>query len=205
MPTDTDVPDLGIDLSDETAEGLQSVAGLETPPDSFHEWAMTVYEGLAAVDEALSADDLYVDGASRHAVHLGDRVEHVPCVQDALIAAVLSDADPVTVRSESPIGDVVVEATVSGGAVEVEPTGAVMSFGVSTQLPPLGSGDEPPLDWLGEPDSPLQALSCDYINAFPSSEAFEGWAVDQERVATVELTFEQGLALAWAAADRLFA
>lgn len=205
MAPNTAIPDFGIDLPSETAEGLQAVAGLEAPPDTFHEWAVAVYDGLAAAEVSLAVEDLYLAGPSRHAVHCGRRVEHVPCVQDALIAAVLADDDPVSVRSESPVEGIVVELTVVDGTIEVEPAGAVMSFGVSTDLPTIGGADEPPLAWFGEADSPLRALSCDYINAFPTSAALERWADDQARVAVVELTFEQGLALARAAADRLFA
>lgn len=203
MPSHPVVPDLGIDLPTETAEQLQAAVGLDSPPETFHDWAAEMYASLAA-GPALARGDLYLDEASRHAVHLGDRVEHVPCVQDGLIVAVLSDRDPVTVRSTSPADGTVVEVTVAAGSVEVTPPGAVMSFGLSTDLPPLGDPDEPPIAWVGQPASPLRALSCDYINAFPTSEALERWTDDLERVAIVELTFEQGVALAQAAANLLF-
>ncbi len=110
-----------------------------------------------------------------------------------------------TVRSESPVAGAVVGVEVADGTVDVAPPGAVMSFGVSTDLPPPGAADEPPLAWFGDPDSPLRGLACDSINAFPTSAALEEWAADQEGVAAIELTFEQGLALARAGVGRLFA
>lgn len=204
MTSDDTVPDLGIELPTDAAEGLQAAVGLESPPETFHGWMAELYESFGQGPNLTTAD-LFLDEPSRHAVHLDDGVEHVPCVLDALIVAARIEADPVVVRSTSPTDGTVVELSVGDGTVDVTPADAVMSFGLSTALPSVGEPDEPPLTWVGEPDSPLRALSCDYINAFEDRAAFDRWADELDGVVVLPLTFEQGRELAEVAVDRLFA
>lgn len=197
------MPDLGIELSTETAKALRAAVGMESRPGTFHDWMEEMYDSLTQVP-SLATADLFLDAPSRHSVHFDERVEHVPCVMDALIAAVRADAHPVKVRSKSPRDQTVVDLSVGSDHIEVSPTSAVMSFGLSTELPDVGDPDDPPLSWMGEPDSPLRALSCRYINAFEDRAAYEGWADEQTDVATLPLTFDQGHQLAKVAAIRLF-
>lgn len=158
----------------------------------------------AFVDQGVTieASDYFLDEESRHEVHLGDTVEHVPCVADALQVAVLVDQESVTVRSFDPVTETPVTFEVRADSFDVDPATHVVSIGVSEELvealPPetdvisftatvLGNSDlETALESRaavceGPTDLDLddfRALGCAYINAFESQETYRKWTTD---------------------------
>lgn len=161
----------------------------------------------------IEAGDYFLDDESRHEVRLGDAVEHVPCVADALQVAVLVDREPVTVRSLDPVTGAGVTFEVGTDSLDVDPATHVVSIGVARDLlvalpaetdligftaAVLGNSDlattlerraavcEGPTDTA--PDG-FRGLTCEYINAFESQETYEEWTTDVDAV-TVALKAE---------------
>lgn len=120
----------------------------------------------------IAVDQLYQPEPTRHAVDFGDRVEHVPCVLDALIAGLLVDPTGTEIRSAAPLDDTTVTLSLTDDGVAVTPAAAVFSFGVAD-----ADATSPALSVsrLEESDSAVMA-SCSYINAFPDAAAYERWA-----------------------------
>lgn len=146
-------------------------------------------ERLAANGVTLGVEDLLADGNTRHELLLEDRVEYLPCVADALEAAVLVDQDPVTVRSVDPVTDQPVTFEITDDDVDVTPVGAVVSIGMAEAVPDsvdvtdltiaAACGDELP---GGRDPEDFPSLVCAYVNAFESVETYEEWADDVEAV-----------------------
>lgn len=161
----------------------------------------------------IEASDYFLDDESRHEVHVGDTVEHVPCVADALQVAVLVDQDPVTVRSLDPVTGTAVTFEVGADSIDVDPDTHVVSIGVAEALlevlpeetdvvgftaSVLGNSDlgstlesggtvcEGPTD--ADLDD-FRSLGCKYINAFERPETYREWTTEVDGV-TVALKAE---------------
>jgi len=70
----------------------------------------------------VTVENMYQPEPTRHAVDLGGRVEHVPCVLDALIEATVVESESVEIRSKQPDDETTIRLTVADGEVEVEPS-----------------------------------------------------------------------------------
>lgn len=134
-------------------------------------------------DHTFSAEDYFLDDETRHELHFGDRVEYVPCVGDALIAAALVDHESVTVRSFDPVTDEPVVFEITDESIAVTPDDHVVSIGMSTAIPDsetmssvIGSDFVLQRDY----DDPLS--HCQYINAFESVATYEQWAAEVDAV-----------------------
>lgn len=161
--------------------------------------------GLASLTErfveagvSVRIEDYFLEGETRHELRFGDRVEHVPCVADALQAAVLVDHDPATVRSVDPVTGRPVTFEVADDGLAVTPADALVSFGVARALVEstpdsvdaidLSAGMLAGDDCTGV-DGDVRDLYCRYINAFERRETYREWATDVDAV-TVALPAE---------------
>lgn len=145
----------------------------------------------------ISVDQLFQPEPTRHAVDLGDRVEHVPCVLDAVIAGLLVDPTGAEIRSVAPVGDATVRLSLTDDGVDVVPSTAVFSFGV--EAAEAGTAERS-VARLEESDSAVMA-SCSYINAFPDAAAYEGWADELSDAHALPVGIDELLAFARIAAQ----
>lgn len=172
----------------------------------------------AFIDHAVSieATDYFLMEETRHTIHFKDRVEHVPCVADALQVAVMLEHDPVTIRSTDPVSGTTVTFEVGTDSFDVRPETHVISLGFSRELVEalpasenvvtftaavMGTGDlETALedsravcDPVGDvTEYDFRSLGCRYINAFESPETYREWA---EAVDAVSVALPAGAIL----------
>lgn len=143
----------------------------------------SVTEAFVKNGICLSAEDYFGhDVEPRHELHFGGRVEHVPCVADALIAAELVDHEPVVVRSFDPVSGEPVVFEGTDGSMDVTPADAVVSLGMAEGVPEsetmtsltvsAGSG--------ARAFEEIPTLICAYINAFEILDNYEQWAAGVE-------------------------
>lgn len=134
--------------------------------------------------ESLDVDDLCHAGEETpHWGVLDGERYHFQCFYDAVALAEMTDSET-TVRTESPAG-VEITGTASGsGEFGVTPAGAVMSFGIQTEI------DEPV-----ETVEDAYAAICPSVKGFPSREAYEQWAAEVP-AATVAMPMADGTDLA---------
>lgn len=188
----------GTDLPSDLADAFRRAGGLDERPVTLEGGFSAVTERLNEAGVTVTPDDMYQSKPTRHAVCAGETVEHVPCVMDALIVAVLLDDDEVEIRSESPVDGETVRFRVTGDEVAVTPASAVVSFGLG-----LEESADPDLDSLvdalNDPDTPIPT-TCSVINAFPDSAAYEEWAAGVSEAAVMELDVQTVFALAIQAA-----
>lgn len=143
----------------------------------------------------ISVEQMYQPQPTRHAVDFGGRVEHVPCVLDALIAALAVGSTPVEIRSTQPNSDEVIRLSVTDAGVEVTPSTAVFSFGVAD-----GEVRDPDLSALEGTDSAAMA-SCSYINVFRDATAYERWTEQFSDARAMQIDVETLTAFADVAAE----
>lgn len=176
------------------AEAMQTAFGLDEPPDTVADWLGSASRLLDDSEIDVGVGDLCTADESRHVARIDGESQHFRCVLDALVLPFLLPGEsPVEVRSQSPVSDEPVELAVSRDAVEVTPTGAVMSFGFAEGLEAADPGDV-------EPGRAYEAV-CPYVNAFPSREEYDRWARETGEASTMALSFPAGLELAEALAD----
>jgi alkylmercury lyase len=132
---------------------------------------VTTLAGFVDASRAVAGGDITVeqlchaDGETPHRATAGTDTYHFECFYDGIALAHLR-SEPADVRAESPSG-ATIEIEVSGdGTVDVTPDGAVMSFGIA----PDAALDRDPT-----PEDVYGAV-CPWVRAFPSRDAYEGWA-----------------------------
>ena len=165
--------------------------------------SMTLLDGLDAVEELVSGADgrvsleqFYQPDSTRHEVRIGERVEHVPCVLDALIVAERRRAEPVVVRSEPPGGRQTVSFDARSAEVGVTPEQAVVSFGLSAD-----DTDDREMGSFSSMEAGSVVI-CSYINAFPDGGAYERWASSLSEGSVMMLSADTAIELAAEAAAR---
>jgi hypothetical protein len=186
MGTKSTVDETG--LPPDLAEAFRRAADLDEPPETLEAGFSAVSDRLTLAGITVTLEDMYQPEPTRHAVDVGDSVEHVPCVMDAMIVANLLDEDDVEIRSESPANGETIHFHASEDEVTVTPKHAVVSFGLG-----LEESADPDLDsfkdTFNDPDAPIPT-TCSVINAFPDSAAYEEWAAGVTDAAVMELDIE---------------
>lgn len=180
-----------IKLPTDVAEAFSRIDNRADPPETLH-------EAFAAVDELLAhgarVDDMYRAEPTRHAVHLGETVEHVSCVLDAMIVALARNSRPIEIQSEPPGGGEPVQFQITAEEIQVTPESAVASFGIANE-------DITDPSVFTEPiDEAVPLPSCSVINAFPDSATYDQWAGDISHAVVMELTIAELVAIAQRAA-----
>lgn len=177
------------------AETFGVALGLAEPPDTLGAWADETTRLLDDVGLTVGMADTCTSEASRHEVHVGDDVQHVHCVLDALLVPfLLEDPTTVDVRSRSPVSRTVIELQVSRDDVVVTPGEAVMSFGVAADV-------GPPEELEVEPTLAYERF-CPYVNAFVDEAEYDGWDAATPDAVTMPLSLADGHALARSIARR---
>lgn len=149
-------------------------------------------------DRSISLSAMFQDEETRHAVHLADGVEHVPCILDALIVSLVTPDDPIHIESTSPEDDEVVEYSISEGVVDVTPQEALVSFGIAPE-------DANGLQYGDDFEDDARIGSCSYINSFADEQAYEQWANETDAAAVMKLSADEAVAVArQLAASELF-
>lgn len=121
----------------------------------------------AAAGGAIAVEQLcHADGETPHRATAGADTYHFQCFYDGVALAHLR-SEPVSVRTVSPSGARVETKISSDGSVDVTPADAAMSFGIAPDAA-AGDGDPAPEDVYGS--------VCPWVRAFPSRDAYEGWA-----------------------------
>jgi alkylmercury lyase len=142
----------------------------------------------AAADGNIEVADLcHADGETPHRATTNGETYHFQCFYDGVVLARLR-SEPVSIRTESPGGSVVELEVAADGSVTDAPSAAAMSFGIAPEAV-TGDGEPTPEEVYG--------AVCPYVKAFPSREAYEGWAAATD-AATVGLPLTAGLPVATA-------
>lgn len=177
-----------IELPADVADVLAEVRPTDGRPSTMAD-VMDPTEEWLPPERSLSLSAMYQNGETRHAVHLANGVEHVPCVLDALIVSLGTPDDPVRIESTSPVGGAVVEYRVSTGDVDVTPQEAAVSFGIAPQ-------DASGIQYGDDFEDDARIGSCSYINSFPDARTYEEWADDTDAAAVMRLSVDEAVAVA---------
>lgn len=145
----------------------------------------------AMADSDLSVEQLcHANGETPHRATTTTETYRFQCFYDGVVLAHLR-SEPVDVRTVSPSGVTVEMDVSSDGSVDVTPTDAAMSFGIAPDATPLDD-DPTPEDLYGS--------VCPWVQAFPSRDAYEGWAAATD-APTVGLPLAAGTPVAAALTD----
>lgn len=187
-----------IELPADFANALQPMTETGEPTETLADAAAAFDHLWDVTGVRISVDQMYQPERTRHTVEFNDRVEYLPCVLDALIAGLIVDPTVAVIRSKPPTGEAVINITLTEDGIDVAPSSAVFSIGMSasdTENPEMS------VSQLEKSDSAVMA-SCSYINAFPQPAAFDEWKDGISDAHVVRVGDEELLAFArWAAQD----
>lgn len=179
-----------IELPTDLADSIQRTTDRDEPPTTLAEGLDAFERVMESAGVTISVADMYQPEPTRHAVDLGDRVEHVPCVLDALIAAHLVERPVVKIRSEPPTSGDPVRIEVTDDDVDVRPSTAVFSFGLAES--DVRDPDPEAIDAMES----VSLDSCAYINAFPDEAAYDQWATAVSEAVVMGLDADAMVAIA---------
>lgn len=192
MNTDDDPAYRGPEIPPPLGEGLRVGLDLEHRPRDFSEYVDAMATLVDRDGLEVDLDTLCTTEASPHRATFRGGTQHYHCTLDAIIVPFLADdVERVTIETLSPVSGDRITFAVIDAAIEADPAGAVLSFGVAAQVEP------PPADaW-----SPALAyrLVCPYGKAFVSRAEYDEWA-DATDAHTMAVSMEDALALALALA-----
>ena len=183
------------DLPPDFANVLQGMTVDGKPPTTLAETVDALDRLWKSAGIMVSVEQMYQPETTRHAVDFGDQIEYVPCVLDAVIAALVVGTTPVEVRSAEPNSNESVRLSVTDAGVEVDPVTAVFSFGVAE-----GDVQNPDLSVLEGTDSVVMA-SCLYINAFRDVTGYRQWQEQLSGARAMKIDVETLVAFAEIAAE----
>lgn len=174
-----------IELPEALGEPVEQTFDLWTRPDTYGEWAEGIVDAFETdAERTLSTDDLCDTEDSPHAATVGGETTHYMCAQDPLVVGLLAE-EPVTVESTPPNRAEPIRIEFgTDGKIEVEPTGALFSFGIAAdaEAPATISPQE------------IYRLVCPYGHTFPDDTAYRAWAGDVDAVTDV-LSVPAGIAV----------
>lgn len=176
-------------------EQLQTVQRLEERPQTLTEWGAAIGDIASREDIDTGLEALCTTDESPHLARFDGTTQHFVCVQDAFIVPyVVDDVETVEIETESPVSGERIEVTVSGNEVDTDPSGAVMSVGVATDV-----SEQPEVA-----ESPELAYGkiCPYGHAFLNRTEYEEWSKTVNAV-TMVAPLEDALRLARAIGDAL--
>lgn len=166
-----------IEIPPRVAEQLQTAFGLPQSPTTLKEWVTITSAVADELGLTVSMDTLCTTERSRHQATIDGDTHHFHCVLDALVVPFVIEADePIIIRSESPVSETIVGIRAGWDTLTVEPTDAVMSFGVATDLD-VPDSDEFDLSLAHE-------RFCPYANAFPTEAEYDEWAAQTDAITT---------------------
>ncbi|WP_276261327.1 organomercurial lyase [Haloglomus litoreum] len=140
----------------------------------------------AAAGGTVDVTDLcHVDGETPHRATTGSGTYHFQCFYDGIALARLR-SEAVDLRTESPSGQAIEMHVASDGTVDVTPSTAVMSFGIAPDAAATEGGPTP---------EDVYGAVCPWVKAFPSRDAYEGWA-EATDAPTVGLPLTEGTPIA---------
>lgn len=164
-----------------TVEQFLGTGGIDTLGD--------VVAGLRRQTDSgpLGVEDLcHADTDTEHWGVMNGETYHFQCFYDALVLSELADT-AVEIRTKSPQGSVIRARWRDNGELTVDPTDAVMSFGIDERAPEHAE-EGPTVDQL-------YAVICPYVKAFADRTAYETWAETADAV-TVGIPFSQASGIA---------
>lgn len=201
QPTDDDQSILDSQLPEEMQTQLERLFP-DDEPTTFRDLVEALSEQLDVEGGILTVDDFQVADPDVGGVEFeisatdssdadgqGKGVEddslEFCCVPNSLLTSFVT-GESVEITSECPQAGTEITLEVTSDGIEATPAEAVISFGVSTDLP---DGD------FGESDERLYEQLCPYVIPFSSGDAYEQWAEDTAEAATVALPAEEAYAV----------
>jgi hypothetical protein len=165
-------------IPDELAQLLQRAFRLEHRPETLRGWGEAMGTIVEREGLEIGLQTLCTTEHSPHKARFNGRTQHFVCVQDAFIVPyVTEDVETVEITTESPVTHEVIEATVTGDDVTIDPPEAVMSFGIADEVPdPDADAHSPELAY---------GLLCPYGHAFRDRAEYDSWAETVDAVTTV--------------------
>lgn len=171
-----------VSLPPEVGDPLATLFGADAPPRSLGEFLDALGEVADGVGDALTVEMLCLTDESPHRARTADGESYAfQCILDALLLPAAGEGSA-EVWTVDPVDGTEIRARVSETAVEVDPAGAVLSFGVEPSPDPLGPDPE-----LGS----VYGAMCHAIKGFADRENYEAWAADA-RAATVAVPLSTG-------------
>lgn len=177
-----------IELPADLAQVLAEVRPTNGQPSTMADVMDAAGEWLPP-ERSISLSAMYQEDETRHAVHLANSIEHVPCILDALIVSLVTGDDLVRIESASPVDDAVIEYQLSETAVDVTPRQAVVSFGIAPE-------DANGIQYGDDFEDNARIGSCSYINSFVDEGAYERWADGTDAAAVMRLSVDEAVAVA---------
>ena len=147
---------------------------------------------IAAIRTVVEGDGIaigelcHVDEETSHYAKTASETYYFRCFYDGIALAHLVD-EPVDIRTETPTEEPIEIQASPGDGVDITPSDAVMSFGVTTESDV--SADETP----SAPD--VYSAVCPYVKAFYTREDYERWAKDVAAT-TVGIPLNAGVPIA---------
>lgn len=201
MTMSTQSEDERIELPSDVAEVFRQVGNRDTPPETLQDGFTIIDDVLDDEEIRIEFDDMYQAEPTRHAVHIGDTIEYVPCVMDAMIVALSLETRPIEIQSQPPSGGEPVQFLVTDEDITVTPESAVVSFGITYEE--ADNTDVGEVKELLNEESTIPT-TCSLINAFPNPKAYERWAVTVSNGAVMELSVEELIVAARQTAQRRY-
>lgn len=195
----TQSEDERIELPPDVAEVFRQVGNRDTPPETLQDGFTIIDDALDNEEIRIELDDMYQAKPTRHAVRIGDTVEHVSCVMDAMIVALSVETRPIEIESQPPSGGEPVQFHVTDENIAVTPESAVVSFGIAYEE--ADNTDVGDVKELLNEDSVIPT-TCSLINAFSDSKAYDRWSTMVTNGAVMVLSVEEFVAISRQAAQR---
>jgi hypothetical protein len=137
--------------------------------------------------DGIAVDELcHVDGETPHYAKTADETYYFRCFYDGIALAHLVD-EPVEIRTETPTNDSIEMQTAPQNEIDVTPSDAVMSFGVTTDSD-VPAGDVPTAQ-------EIYGAVCPYVKAFHTRADYERWSEDVAAT-TIGIPLEAGVPIA---------
>lgn len=175
-PTDTK-SNAATEIPPAVGLGLQAALGLDERPRTLQGWGEAMGEIVSREDIDVGLDALCTTDQSPHQAHFDGTTQHFVCVQDAFIVPyVVNDVETVDITTESPVNGEPIEVSITDDQVEIDPEGAVMSFGVAADISPPKNADSQEIAY---------GKICPYGHAFKDRSEYVTWAETVDAATTV--------------------
>lgn len=162
------------------SEQLQRLFYLRKKPQTFGEWFEDWPHGSCITQR----ENLIASNETPHRVQCEQQIFFVPCVLDAIMLAIIDQAD-MTLETTDPHNGRVIKLDIkSDGQVNItnERENLILAFGMANKN-----------------SRPLLECCCPYLNLFTSRESFDGWVEKNNNITVTALTIDeaQQLAMRW--------
>lgn len=176
------------DIPPDVADQFRVAFGLDGTPSNLAEWAEATARLIETAIIKETFDDWCRVSTSRHEIRSAESAYYRGLFDALLVSFIRANSAEFTIRSQSPVSERVVDVHIDGCETSFDPDGAVMSFGVAT--------DVVATEYFEVPDRIAYNRFNQYTNAFASLSAYERWTDATPEAVTMVIPLSTGVALA---------